>query len=178
MEGAVGAGGLAAARALLGSPGKEGARRNLFGTRVDGAALRRELDELLRESLDAARSRWSFDVSSETPVPGGHFEWEAARAQSIPAFYRGRVASRSRRPEPARSTETRSRPPGAVEQTSSPEDDEVCCAGPARKRRRQQQQQQARITDFFTSKKVKTSPAKRVAQPTQRPAATAKRPAM
>ncbi|CAN0424786.1 uncharacterized protein LOC144933839 [Lampetra fluviatilis] len=175
MEGVVGAGGLSAARALLGSPGKEGARRNLFGTRVDGAALRMELDELLRESLDAARSRWSFDVSSETPVPGGHFEWEAARAQSIPAFYRARAASRSRRPEPARSTETRSRPPGVVEQTSSPEDD-GCGAGPARKRRRQQQQ---RITDFFTSKKVKTSPAKRVAQPTQRPAAaTAKRPAM
>ncbi|XP_029453437.1 cyclin-dependent kinase inhibitor 1B-like [Rhinatrema bivittatum] len=73
--------------ALMGprSPKPPPARRNLFGP-VDHGRLQRDLQRLLRSSLEAARRKWSFDFARDSPSEGA-LEWEPLRYQEVPAFY-------------------------------------------------------------------------------------------
>nr|DAA34783.1 TPA_inf: cyclin-dependent kinase inhibitor [Amblyomma variegatum] len=54
------------------------AKRMLF--QVDHEQVRRDLDAEKRARCEAFSAKYNFDLSTETPLPGGRYEWNYDRA--------------------------------------------------------------------------------------------------
>ena len=71
------------------SPRKSSVRKALFGP-VDHDEIKKDLDQQMAILKAADRSRWNFDFSGESPLPG-RFDWEkvdeCSPVGSIPSAY-------------------------------------------------------------------------------------------
>ncbi|XP_013875310.1 cyclin-dependent kinase inhibitor 1B [Austrofundulus limnaeus] len=101
---------------------RSGARRMLFG-KPDREEIRRYADASQRESVRDFRERFNFDPVTETPLPGGDYEWKAD--EEAPEFY-SRLPHGSERPprgeardSPGRGEESRTRTESAPETKGS-----------------------------------------------------------
>uniref|UniRef100_G3MSG7 Cyclin-dependent kinase inhibitor domain-containing protein n=1 Tax=Amblyomma maculatum TaxID=34609 RepID=G3MSG7_AMBMU len=56
-------------------------KRMLFP--VDHEQVRRDLDAEARARCEAFSERYNFDLSTETPLPGGRYEWSYDRAATL-----------------------------------------------------------------------------------------------
>lgn len=72
------------------------ARRVLFG-KPDQEEVRRCADASQQESVRDFKERYNFDPVTETPLPGGDYDWEVD--EEAPEFY-GRPPRGSRQPPP------------------------------------------------------------------------------
>ncbi|KAM4553752.1 cyclin dependent kinase inhibitor 1Bb [Fundulus diaphanus] len=65
---------------------KPSACRSLFGS-VDHEELQRDFKGHMRELLETASAKWSFDFASDRPLPNGRLTWEPVDSAEIPDFY-------------------------------------------------------------------------------------------
>ncbi|KAJ7998247.1 hypothetical protein DPEC_G00220640 [Dallia pectoralis] len=69
--------------------GRTGACRALFGP-VDHDELNREMRSKMREISDRDQRVWNFNFEADVPL-SGDYEWEEARVDTTPVFYRDSV---------------------------------------------------------------------------------------
>ncbi|XP_062401436.1 cyclin-dependent kinase inhibitor 1 isoform X2 [Sardina pilchardus] len=78
---------------VLRSLGNGSTRRNLFGP-VDRAQLQQDYHKALKQDLEEATRRWSFNFLTEEPLDNGNFLWEGVSGAKVPLVYRSSKRSK------------------------------------------------------------------------------------